>query len=287
MTHPATFWAKYYLSKREYTYEQIERMLDYYNLPGMDAESLGAIERELDFPRLFRPRDHSDRTSQRFLRKEQIYDAWHRGSDMKLALSILDDEALRQLVETLVLSPVKAEQAVRRISKSLQVEITVSAYELFQHYFWKRSLLTSLEWGRFIQDRGSANQEWLQLAIDARGADGVNLLMWKTGLGGLRKVEANRGFTGARDAAFMFLQQIMMQPPSKYHADMYLTYLKAAKLAQEGINENDSAVEDIVQAFNSFRLRTEAPPSISVKQLTGGNFSPAEVASEGEEEMKY
>ncbi len=257
------------------------------DLGGLTLEELESIRDEMEFPVPYRPHVPTHGTSQRFLRREGVYDAWRNGPDMKLAKRVLESNAIRQAVETFILSPVKPEQAVRKIQQKLDFYLTVRAYELYKHYFWNRDLLTGLEWGDFIQTRNAANRQLLQLANESRGATGAQLLLWKMGMGGLRQMEANRGFTNARNVSFMMLEQISMREPSKYHSEMWLNYLKAAKMAQEAVDASSSAVQDVVESFNAFRMRHEETNAPSIKELTGGNFSPAESADGGEDEMDY
>ena len=287
VAHPGLYWAKFYLSRRSHSYEQITGLMTINELPGLGERELRAIESTMEFPLVFRPNVPYHKPSQKFLRKEGIWEAWQRNKPMEQALAILESKKLRQVVETFLLSPVKPELAVRKIVDEEGVQLSVKAYELFRHYFWNTNAMSGADWGAFIQYRRSSHEEWLQLAMDSRGASGVQMLLWKPGYSGLRQVEANRGFTDARDIAFMCLQQIAMQPPSKYHSEMLLNYLRAAKISQEGIDASSAAVQDVVESFNAFRMRNVETRAPSIKQLTKGNFSPAENVEGEEEELDY
>lgn len=85
----------------------------------------------------------------------------------------------------------------------------------------------------------------------------------------------------------MMLQQIALMEPSKHHSDMWLNYLKAAKMAQDAVDASSSAVQDVVESFNAFRMRHEETKAPSIKELTSGNFSPAEDAEADKEGMDY
>lgn len=285
--HPATYLAKFYLSRRTHSHKQIQGLLEVNSLGGLTIEEIEAINDEMDYPILYRPHVRSHGPSQRFLRKEGVLDAWRSGPDMRQAKRVLESNPLRQAVETFILSPVKAEQAVRKIQQKLDFYLTARAYDLYRHYFWNRDLLTGLEWGDFIQTRDAADRQLLQLAVGARGASGAQLLLWKMGMGGLRQMEANRGFTTARNVSFMMLEQTSMHEPSKNHSEMWLNYIRAAKMCQDAVDSSGSAVQDVVESFNAFRMRHEETKAPSIKELTGGNFSPAENAEDGEDGMDY
>lgn len=287
LPHPATYWVKFYLSRRTHSPEQIQGLLQINDLGGLSVEEIETIGDRMEYPIPYRPHVKTHGVSQRFLRKEGLFDAWGNNYDMRQAKKVLESNALRQTVETFILSPVKAEQAVRKMQQKLNFYLTVRAYNLYRHYFWNRDLLTGLEWGDFIQTREAANRQLLQLAVEARGASGAQLLLWKMGMGGLRQVEANRGFTDARNVSFMMLQQAAMREPSKYHSEMWLNYIKAAKMCQDAVDASGSAVQDVVESFNAFRMRHEETQAPSIKELTGGNYSPAENAEDGEDGMDY
>jgi hypothetical protein len=257
------------------------------DLPGFTEGDLLSLESKMNFPGVFRPHVSSHSASQAFLRREGVWEAWARTGPMEEALAILRSSKLRQIVETLLLSPVKSEPAVRKINNEEGVSLSIKAYELFKHYFWNTNLMSGADWGVFLNTRQSTHDEWLQLALESRDASGVQLLLWKTGYGGLQQIEANKGFSEARDAAFMLLRQIFMQTPSKNHADMMLSYVRVAKLAQEGVDSSAAAVQDVVESFNAFRLRNVETKAPSVVQLTQGNYSPAEIHEEGEGELEY
>lgn len=286
--HPAFYWAKFYLSRRSHTHDGVAQLLSVMGLGGLNSDELQRIDGEMDYPVPFSPKNLRDRASQAFLRRERIYDAWHPGEDMKKAISLTETAKLRHLVETYILSPIKTDQAVKRINRQFpDAKLTSRAYELFQHYFWNRELMSGAEWGKFIDDRDQAHQDWLQLAIDVRGPGGVQAVMWKTNTGPLRGIEANRAFTDVRNISFMCIQQIAMQHPSKYHSEMLLNYTKAMKLAQEGVDASSDSIRDIAQAFNSFRMRHAEMTTPSIQQLTGGNFSEAEGGPDTEERLDY
>lgn len=286
--HPAIYWAKFYLTRRSHTYDGVAQLLSVSQLGGLNADELRDIDAEMDYPRPFNPHNLRDRESQRFLRKEGVYEAWRNGPDMQKALEILATDKLRQLIETYILSPIRPDQAVRKLKREFPLaKVTVKAYELFQHYFWNRELMTSLQWGKFVEDRRADNDQWTQLALNSSGPGGVQAVLWKTGTGPLRGVETNRAFTDARNIAYMMIMQIAMEPPSRYHSEMLLNYLRAMKMAQEGIDASSDAIRDVVQAFSAFKMRHAEIQTPSVQQLSGGNVSEAEGGEGAEEKIEY
>jgi hypothetical protein len=288
VNHPAKYWIKFYLSRKLHTHQRITELLSLVDLGGIDADQVKIVEDDMRFPIPFRPANISHKPSQIFLRQERIYDAWRGKQVMQQAEAILGTKDLRDIVETFILSPLKPEQAVIKINQKIpDANMSVKVYDTFQHYFWNRSEMSGDKWGAFISERKHANKEWLQLAMDSRGASGVQTVLWKTGVGSVRQMEANKIFTDLRNAAYMSAMQIALRSPNRHHAEMLLSYTRAAKLAQEGVESSENAVRDVVKAFNAFKMRHVQTNIPSVKQLTGGNVSDAEGDVAGEDRLDY
>lgn len=288
--HPAKFWVKYLLALRAYSADQIKAMLLFRDLPGLEVEDIQAIQEEMAFPVLLQVRNKQHAASVNFVRREQIVAACHDTQEWRLALTVLEDGRLRQNVETLILSPIRAEFVVRKLQQKLGChQLTAEAFECYQHYFWNRSSLTGPEWGALALRRKELNAEWARLALDVRGPSGVELLLWHMGLADLQRQNASARFNRSRDAAFMFLGRIEHDLPSRDHSQMFLNYAKAAALMQRAADEVEQEDTDMVSAYRAFHLKVEQIDNPSILELTEGNFSPAEglSAGGGSEEMDY
>ena len=281
--HPAKFWIKFLLTRKKHSVEGIEGMLTALDLGGAEEEYIQKLESGMDYPDPFFPTDLRHKASQYFLRREGVHDAWHNSPVFREAYSVLGTGEVRPLVETYILSPLRPNQAVKKISQQTNVKLSVRAYELFEHYWWNRSLLSGAGWGQYIMERDVAHQEWLQLAVHARGAQGAQMLMWKTGSAGRLHVESGRMFKDIRDISYMCIKQIEHRYPTEEHARTLLNYARACHLSQQQLDASANAVTDIVDSFNAFRMRRVSTQIPSVQQLTRGNVSEAEdVAGERE-----
>lgn len=276
MDHPSRYWIKFLCSRGKHTHEMIEGMLTAIDLGGADADFIKSVDDDLDIPEPFMPRDLRHRPSQSFLRREGIYEAWHDTKSFNEAFGVLSATELRHMVETFVLSPLRPDQAVKKIKQKTGIPLSIQAYELYQHYFWNKSLLSGAAWGEFILQRDQAHMEWLQLAVHAKGAQGAQMLMWKMGTAGRLHVESGRMFRDIRDINYMCIKQIEHRFPTIEHSKMMLNYARVCDLSQRQVDASESATEDIVKTFNSFRMKREEVRRTPIQQLTGGNFSEAE-----------
>lgn len=283
---PAKFWIKFLLSRGKHDPESIEAMMTAIQLGGIDADYIRYLDQMMDPPDNFRPSDLSHRASQKFLRKEGIYEAWHRPAAFQEAHALIGAGELRALVETFILSPLRPHQAIKKIKYKTGVAISEKAYRLFEHYWWNRNLMSGAEWGDYVMRREVAHQEWLHLAVNATGASGAQMLMWKTGSMARIHIESGRIFKDMRDVAYMCFMQRAHGFPSEEHSKTLLNYARTASLAQQQLDASSNAMVDIVEHFNQFRMKRERVQTPSIQQLTGGNFSSAEDLSSDKEKLE-
>lgn len=289
--HPAEFWIKFLLSRREHTFDEVIRMCEMADLGSPKLEYLAVLDGEMraELPVPFKGHDKRHRPSSLFLRQQGVYEAWHRDRWLKAALDLLGDTNVRPLLETFLLSPLKPAQIIKKVNKVTGADIDERTLDRFRHYFWNVGLLNSEEWGEFIQRRRVAHSEWLRLAITSRGPQGVQFLLWKTGTGPIRHADAGKIFTNLRNIAYMKALELEHEPASKDHSVAFSNYVKAAKAAQEEVTASASAMMDILDSFKAFKMRTmEGGKAQTVLELTDGgdSFSEAEDAASNEEKIR-
>jgi hypothetical protein len=288
--HPAQFFIKYLLSSNSHTFDEVAAIMEMYGLGGVTRSYLTTLQTELfsDKPAPFRPRTRTHRPSQSWLRKHGIYKAWHRDAAMECAMSIVCTPRVKALAETFILSPVSEELAVAKIQDvEPDFYITVSGYDKFRHYFWNPKLLSGAEWGEFIDMRDASHNHWLCLAVNARGPEGVQLLLWKSGVGALKNLDRAKIFTDFRNIAYMKAKELEAAPACVDDSKALLNYARVARSAQEEVNNSSDAVNDILEGFNAFCMKRKEISAPSVKQLTGGSFTPAEDIVAVEDKIEY
>lgn len=276
--HPAHYWITFLLSRCEHSFEEIKAMCQMAQLGAVDNEYLTRIRQRLmeDMPVPFRGNSPGHRPSAVFIRRHRIYEAWTRPPEMKQAIELLGDSHRRALLETFMLSPLKPEQALARINQNGSNEITTDVYLLFQHYFWNTGLLSGEEWGEYIRRRRVAHQDWLQLAVKAKGPSGVQLLLWKTGVGAVRHIDSGKMFTHLRNIAYYKALELEHEPAGPAHSTAFRNYVLSAKMAQEEATASATAMTDILDSFRAFRMSTQEHPVATVDALGGTISSPGD-----------
>jgi hypothetical protein len=272
MIHPAQYWIRFLLSRREHSFTEIEGMCQMVNLGGFDPEELRQVRQELmeDMPLPFRGSSKGHAPSMRFLKRQGIYEAWHRDRHMHHAVELLGASRVRSYLETLLLSPLKPQQAVIQIERTTGTEISVETYKLFGHYFWNSTALSATDWGEYLQRREVSHNDWLKLAVKARGPQGVQLLLWKTGMAGARHLDTGKMFKNLRNIAYFKALALEHTSPSVDDSIAFKNYTQSAKIAQEEVAASAAAVTDVLDSFRAFQMETVDTDTKTIEQLTDG-----------------
>ena len=270
MEHPARYWISYLITKR-HALGEIPGLCELINLGGVDPWYINGLSQEIDSrrPRPFRGFDKRHAASVAFLRSEKLFDAWHQDDDMRDAIDALGHARVRPLLETFLLSSMKPRQVATAINRAEDVGISEKTVSLYRHYFWNRSLLSPAEWGKFVAARDVAHDEWLRLAVTAQGPEGVRLLLWRTGAGPLRHMDAASAFGKLRDIAVMKAFELEFQDAGKDHSTALKNYVQAAKMSQEEVAVASGGALDVLDSFKAFRMELDARPTVTIKQITG------------------
>lgn len=283
IAHPAVYWAKFLLSKRAYTYQAILSQMTLRGLGGLSVQDLANLDNSMKYPKPFLPVTKKHKPSMDFLRSEEIYDLWHQNKDMKQALEVFDSPKMRQTLEVLIIGPFRSDKAVAKLNRSVGIELdcrlTEDAYTLFRHYFWNPEFMSGADWGDYVRRSDRANKDLVSIATNVTSANTGHLLLWKMGIGDIRRVEGHKGYVDIRASAIAALAQIAHEQPSKEHAQMMLNYARVFDLAHKGIEATGGAQEDAAQNFRSFQLRHKTPNVKPATSLPGGNLMLPEVAS--------
>lgn len=277
VSHPAYYWAKYLLSKRQFTYDQILAQMAAKDLGGLEPTELEIIEDTMSFPRPFLPFMKNHDSSQDFLKEERIYEMWHPDIHMKLAISILDNQKMRKNVEVMSLAPFSPSRSVaklnRTVGRELDFELSDKAFELFKHYFWCNDGMTSDDWGQFVLNNDRSNSDLLSLGTNVNSPNAGQVLLWKLGIGNLQRLEGHRGYVDIRNSAVAAISQIAHHTPSQEHASMLLKYARVFDIAQKGIEDTGGAQEDMVQSFKDFSMKYENPDVSPINSLSSDSIS--------------
>lgn len=287
MRHPSEFWIRFLLSRRQHSFTEIAGLCEMAGLGGVTQEYLEQLQDELEaeLPVPFKPRDRRHKASQACLRKQGIYEAWHRTRAMKDAIALLSDNQIRALVETFLLSPLKPHQIIVKVRQATGTELKEDTLDLFRRYYWNTTLLSMEEWTEFIHQRRVSHQEWLQLAVTARGPQGVQLLLWRTGTGALRHLDAGKIFTDLRNIAYVKAKELEFQPAGKDHSTALKNYVQAATSAQQEVTSSAAAMQDVLDSFQAFKMRTSEEKVPSIMELEGG-FTEAEDVGGTDDKIK-
>lgn len=272
MRSPSEYFIKYLISKREHDENMILSIMEDFELDGRTAKYVKDLKRRMEpFPEPWLP-GKKDPASIAFLRKHGIKDLWYPNAQVKEAYTILGIPQLRADVEQLLLSPIRVEEVVSRLSKHHNIILTIEGVVAFGHYFWNKKLLSIDAWVKFLEDRPGSYKRTTALRMSPDMAPSV--VPWITGLTG-PPPGFNSGTVSkrVRDAAFVKVLEIEHQPATLAHSKMMKNYGEVIRTAESEMRQSDVALKDVLKAFEKFRMRKDVDAIPSIEEVAGTNFS--------------
>jgi|WetSurSiteA1Bulk_404760.scaffolds.fasta_scaffold04754_3 hypothetical protein len=271
---PSENFIKFLLSKQQYDYAMVVRVMDDFGLTAISENYVEKLENSMGpFPDPYQPADKKHKASQNFLKKHGIRDLWFPTPAVNEAYSILSSKQLCAEVQQLLLSPLKLEEISRRLTKAHEVKISVDGLAAFSHYFWKKSLLSPAEWVDYLDQLNDASYDRIT-SLRAAPDTAIMVVPWLTGLSG-PPPNLNTGTIArrVRDVAFMKILEIERQPACLAHSKMMLNYEKVVQAAEAEMRQSDVALKDVLQAFEKFRLRKDEKVVPAIEDIAGPNYS--------------
>lgn len=158
---PAEFYIKYLLVHPDnHSNKSISKILDQLGLDFISDEYVTGLRDRLARPMPFYPKEGTHSPSQRFIIRHGLREIFRPGTDMKIALAILEYPRAKEFVESMLLSHAPPLAIAGAVSRSRGVATTKASIDLFRHYFWNTELLDSTQFRTlltFRQEGGGAS----------------------------------------------------------------------------------------------------------------------------------
>lgn len=269
---PSEFFIKFLLSQREHEPGQVLRILEDFELEGLTVGYIKKVQLKMaPFPDPWDPAAKEGPTRD-YLRKQGIHDLWFPHPHVQEAYKILSSPHLRADVQQLLLSPLRVEEAVKRLNKHHDIKLTIEGVEAFGHYFWNKSLLSMSEWMEFLEDRPMASENITMLRVSPDVAQ--SLVPWIAGMAG-PPATLNTGTVARRlrDIAFLKVLEIERQPATLAHSKMMKNYSDVIRGMEAEMRQSEVALRDVLKAFEKFRLRKDDATVPAIEEVAGPNYS--------------
>ena len=269
---PAEYFIKFLISQQEHEPNAILRILEDFGLIGLSTRYIDQLNLKLvPFPTPWEPSQVMGPTRD-YLKRHGIHDLWYPNAHVKEAYEILGNPQLRADVEQLLLSPLRIEDVVSRINKHHEITLTVLGVQSFGHYFWNQKLLPIHEWVELMEERPYVSNPVAVLTVSPDMAPA--LVPWVMGYSG-PPADLNTGTVSKRirDVAFLKILEIERNPATLAHSKMMKNYSDVVKMAESEMRQSDVALNDVLRAFEKFRLSKDNKPVPSIEEVAGPNYS--------------
>lgn len=269
---PSEYFVKFLISQG-YEPNAILRMLEDYGLDGNSSSYIRRLEASMgDRPDPFEPTKLGDTPSRKWMREHGILNLWFPSEAVREAYTILSNAQLRSNVQQLLLSPLRVEEATKRLNEHHKVRLTVEGVEAFGHYFWKKSLLTMNEWIEYLDGRLDAYQSTTAMLASPDMAQA--LVPWTTGMGG-PPTGLNTGTVSrrVRDVAFMKMLEIERMPATLAQSKMMKNYMDVIRAAESEMRQSDVALNDVLKTFEKFHMKKDDTVVPSIESVAGPNYT--------------
>jgi len=280
---PSEYYIKYLLS--ESGLEEKESIRTHLSQLGLDYRShvyLSTLyDTMLPLPEPYMPEDPKHYKTTKWLRDHRIHDMWRSTPAVQEAQLILNDLSLREHLHPLLLSNLPPTDVIRQVRRHTRLRLTRQSVLVYAHYFWNRQVMGQREWIRYLSgmSEGSAMQAGLTLAPDMM-RDHLPHIM---GLSGPPAWQGPDAIVRVAQIAFSKVLQTEHMPPSVNDSRMLKNYMEVMFRADEIMQRSGSAIQEVLKAFQSFRMRTDDRKVIDIDQLSGGNYTGSGVGTGSDE----
>lgn len=270
---PSEYYIKYLLS--ESGLDDQETIRKHLNQLGLDPRGRTYIERldeELgERPDPYRPEDPSHYPTVLWLKQHRIHDMWRMTPAVQEAVMMLDDLPLRDKLHPLLLSSLAPTDIIRHVRKFTRLRLTRRALLLYSHYFWNKRIMSQSSWVRYLRAApgGDVCRAGLTLSPDVSKAQLPHLL----GLSGPPAWQGPDAIARVAQIAYSKVLRMEHEPPGPDDARALRAYTEVMHRADEIMQRSGSAIQEVLQAFQSFKMRTDERPKVDIQELSGGNYS--------------
>lgn len=271
MRHPAEHCIKYLLVRDPATSDERvwHTMQDWGFLQPEDGY-FGRLRAGLDQdrPRDLSPLNRTHRPSMAYLRRNEIYEAFHPNPAMEEAWNILADPEKRFTVEQVILSRLDVRSAASKVNKKQGWFLTADGIQLYRHYFWNPKLLTFDEWGRFLKNRSMMTDRYMALLQGPQSIAFHHLRLEQV-------IESKDMLRRAQEIAYCALEEVALKPGVGADKVNAIRSLAATVVAcHEAQSSSDMALKEVLKQFEKFRMEHPQLPPRDIRQLAPkGNFT--------------
>lgn len=274
MRHPSFYFIKYLLLDNQ---TDINKILMTHNLPIIKEENI----KQLTFmpPNNFNPHDLNNKSSINYIKKEKVYNLFHKDRITEETIDLLDNLDIREVVEQLLLSKLDPIEIAKKINSKWKILYTAEAIDRYRHYFWNTKLMKT--------------NDWLELFKDPKDKNKIKNIL-KHGptytlqiLGFIQKTEAKEILRDLLSICARITKEIASEPCS-------VDTIKSISLLEQTVNRIDDKLsstfetnKDIMTRYQSYAIENSNKKIPAIEDTAKlGNYSNGLLLNSAEEITK-
>jgi hypothetical protein len=265
---PAEYYVKYLLLMG-LSHLRVNQVIEGLGFPRCKSGYLAETKDAMAPPRPFRP-EASTGIVPRWLKRQQLWPAFHRDEYMDEATGILGNHDVRAIVEALTLAGCPDDQVVDLVTERTGVRLFPESVRYYRHFFWNRDMLSMEEWDEYLGEYSRGGK--LRGLYD----EGPGMAMWR--LGHARQMDSSDMLKALQTEAFHRFMQSHTTGANDFNA---------AKVAEKWsgiffestkqISASEDKLSDVIARFEQICLRHNEGEVPSIELIAGALYSKRQV----------
>lgn len=251
-------------------------------------DTLHAAMSGLRFPPRYDPTVGGNALTTGFLDGLRVRSMWEGDPFVGAAGDILNEPALKRMIEVMLLGPLNYDSISRRLAHRFHLPIHVMnprVVQAYAHYYWDFEAIDREDWDVILQEWMPGRNIDYSVSLNApRTKYGAALSAWMAD-GGITPLKDVYAIRAMRDESFRhFMQSATIHHPGQRTSEGMRNYFQIFLQAQEAIEMRQGGTAEVLEELRRIEAEYDRTPMTTVHELPAASMSVIDVASEPVEE---
>jgi hypothetical protein len=248
------------------------------------TDTLSATQSRLRFPPRYDPKAPGDKLTVGFLDGLRIRSMWEQDPFVCAAADILNEPAMKRMIEVMLLGPLNYDSIARRMSRRYNMPIHVMnprVVQAYAHYYWDFQAVDREDWDVLLHDWMPGRNIDYSVSLSApRTKYGAALSAWMAD-GGITPLKDVYSIRAMRDESFRhFMQASTIYQPGWKTSQAMRDYFQVFLQAQEAIEMRQGGTAEVLEELRRIEAEYDRSPMTTVHELPSGSMSVIDAVGE-------
>ena len=301
--HPSRHYIHYLISKRSLSAINIILTLKELGLPVPPAkvmvpqlgfvdnpeyeeftDTLADAQARCRFPPQYDPKVPGNQLTTGFLDGLRIRSMWERDPFVCAASDILNEPAMKRMIEVMLLGPLNYESISKRLGRRYNMPIHVMnprVVQAYAHYYWDLEAVDREDWDVLLNNWMPGRNTDYYVSLKApRTKYGAALSAWMAD-GGITPLKDVYAIRAMRDESFRhFMQTSTSYSPGAQSSEAMRNYFGVFLQAQEAIEMRQGGTAEVLEELRRIEAEYDRSPMTTVHELPAGTMSVIDAVGE-------